>query len=163
MVWGTPGRPLRTGGDRSSEPRFQRNPLAAPRRRAFTVFEMTIAVILLAAVMGVTVQTLGWVARERRASEAREVAVREVANLMERLAARPWDRLSPDSVKGVTLSETGRRALPGAELAVAVDDKGASDGAKRVALTLRWRDRAGEWVAPVRLTTWVQRAGSDKR
>ena len=49
------------------------------------------------------------------------------------------------------LSEPLRQALPGAELAVTIDGKGAAAGAKRVALRIRWRNRAGDWDAPAAL------------
>ncbi len=129
------------------------------RRRAFTVFELAVAVFLLGIVMAVTVQLLGWIASERRWAKRRELAAREVANLMEHLSARPWDRLSAEGVKDVTLSNESKQALPGAELSIGVDERGAPGGtpAKRISVQLRWRNRAGELDAPVRLTTWVQR------
>ena len=108
--------------------------------------------------MTVTVQLLGWIAAERRAAERRRLAVREVANLLEHLAARPWDKLS-EPVELKPTDNVTRDALPGAELSVVVDDKGAAENAKRVAVRLRWRNRAGDWDAPVRLTTWVQKPG----
>src|SRR5438445_497746 len=65
-----------------------------PRRRAraFTMIEVALTVFLLAIAMTATVQVLGWVAAERRAVERRQWAVQEVANVMERLTAEPWDR-----------------------------------------------------------------------
>jgi hypothetical protein len=127
------------------------------RRRGFTVFELAMAVFLLAVAMSVTVQLLGSIAAERRAVGRRELASREVANLMERLTARPWSRLSDEGVKDAGISESGRDALPGAELTVRVDEaRGGPDlPGKRVSVSLRWRNRAGEFDAPVRLTTWV--------
>lgn len=126
------------------------------RRRGFTVFELAIAVVLLAVAMSVTVKLLGAIAQERRAVGHREVAAREVANLMEHLSARSWDDLTAAAANDVRLSEPARQALPGAELNVAVDEE--TEGgtpAKRVAIRLRWRNRAGEFDAPVRLVTWI--------
>ncbi len=73
--------------------RFRRS-----RRRGFGLVEMTIACVLLAAAMAATLQVVGWVALERRAVERRERAVLEASNLMERIAARPWDELTTEAL-----------------------------------------------------------------
>ncbi|WP_406701009.1 hypothetical protein V5E97_19675 [Singulisphaera sp. Ch08] len=132
---------------------------AFSRRRAFTMVEVAITSLLLVIAMTVTLQVLGWVATERRAVERRQCALSESANLMERLAARPWDELTADALKDVKLSESATRALPGAELSVAVADKTESGGSKLLSLRLRWRNRAGGWEAPVRLSAWTYRSG----
>jgi Tfp pilus assembly protein PilV len=126
------------------------------RRGGFTMIEVAASAFLLAAAMTLTVQVLGWVAAERRAADRRQCALQEVGNLMEHLAARPWDGLSPESVEDVAIGDEARRRLPGAELSVTVDESRGPD-AKRIALRLRWRNRAGTWEAPVRLAAWVYR------
>ena len=132
------------------------------RRRGFTLVELALTVALLAIAMGVTVQALGWIASERRAIERRQYAAQEAANVLERFVARPFDGLTPEAARAVTLSEAARAVLPGAELTVLVDDKAASPDARRVAVRLRWRQRTGEWEAPVRLTTWIERRARRK-
>ena len=67
------------------------------RRGAFAAIELTVATILLVVAMTLAVQALGWVAAERRATERRAAAVREAANLMERLTARPFDQITPEA------------------------------------------------------------------
>lgn len=139
---------------------MKREPAAPPaRRRGMTLVELTIAAVLLGVAMTATVQILGWVAAERRSLERRQCAAQEAANLMERLAARPWNRLSPAEVRDVALSEPARRLLPGAELTVAVDEPSRTGpvASKRIALRIRWRNRAGGWDAPVRLSSWTFR------
>jgi prepilin-type N-terminal cleavage/methylation domain-containing protein len=133
-------------------------PNAAPsRRQGFTLVELALTVGMLAIAMSVTVQLLGWIVAERRASERRQFAAQEAANVLERFAARPFDGVTPEAAHAVTLSEAARAVLPGAELSVLVDDRGASPNARRVAVLLRWRQRSGEWEAPIRLTTWIER------
>lgn len=129
-------------------------PGAGPRRRGFTLLELTLTVGMVAVAMMLTVRVLGWVAAERRATERRQYALQEASNLLDRLASRPFDRVTPESARAVALPEAARAALPGAELAVTVD---GGDDTRRVAVRLRWRGRGGEWEAPVRLTTWVER------
>jgi len=134
----------------------------AARRRGFTMVEILASVVMLATAMSLTVQLLGALAAERRAAERRLCAVQEVANLMERVSARPWEEVTPESLRAVKLSPVALRALPGAELAATVDDASADEGEKRIDLRLKWRDRAGGWTAPVRLSAWVYRQGGDR-
>ncbi len=134
----------------------------AIRRRGFALIEIAVAVLLLAIAMTMTVRLLGWTASERRAAERRHWAAQEVSNRMERLTALPWDRITPDCPVAKTLARDASTTLPGGELAVNVDEQPASN-AKRIAVRLRWRNRAGEWDAPVRLTAWVHRNGRSAR
>jgi hypothetical protein len=133
-----------------------------PRRRAFTMTEVVLSTFLLAVAMTTTVQVLGWVASERRAAERRQWALQEVANLMEHLSAEPWDQITPESARDATLGEEIRGKLPDPELTVVVDERDADRGVKRLAIRLRWRNRAGGWEAPVRLTSWIARRRSDR-
>ncbi len=126
------------------------------------MLEITASVVMLATAMTVTVQLLGSLAAERRAAERRLCAVQEVANLMERVAARPWGEVTPDGLRAVSLNPGALRALPAAELTATVDDASASRGEKQIRIRLRWRDRSGNWTAPVRLTAWVYRHGGDR-
>jgi Tfp pilus assembly protein PilV len=122
--------------------------------------EVTLSVLLLAVAMTTTVQVLGWTATQRRSVERRQWAIQEVANLMEHLTAEPWQRVTPDSVAALTLSKEVRGKLPEPELKVVVDESESGRGEKRLAIELRWRNRAGTWEAPVRLTAWIARRRS---
>lgn len=128
------------------------------QRRGLTLIEITIAVFLLAVSMTATVRIIGWLASERRACERRQCATREAANVMEHLTALPWDSLTAESARNFALSEPSRSGLPSGELSVAVDEQAAA-GSKRLSVRVRWRNRAGEWDAPVRLTAWIHRDG----
>ncbi len=81
-----------TGGP----PRAVRSRRRVLHRRGSLLAEVTMSTVLLVIIMGMTVKVLGWVALERRAAERREQAVVEVANLMERLAAHPYDEVTPE-------------------------------------------------------------------
>ena len=117
------------------------------------------AAALLMVAMTLTVKVLGFVASERRASDRRQRALVEVANLMERISAYPFDEVTPGLATRLTLSPTGRQALPDSELAIEVagSEPGAGRLARRIAIRLRWRGPDGEWAAPVRLTSWIER------
>jgi len=129
------------------------------RRGGYTLVEVVLSVVVLLSAMTVVVKLLGWVGLERREADRRSWAVQEVANVMERLTARPFDEITAEQAGRLTLSPSARQSLPEAELAVGVaeDQPGAGRSAKRIAVRLRWRGRAGEWEAPVRLTTWIER------
>jgi len=114
---------------------------------------------MLVIIMGMTVKILGWVALERRAAERREQAILEAGNLMEHLAARPFDEVTPRLASQCALPTSALAFLPGAELKVDVAESQPQAGrsVKRIAIQLRWRDLGGELVSPVRLTSWIER------
>ena len=134
-----------------------RSPRAS--RRGSLLVEVAMATVLLMIVMTLTVKVTGFVALERRASERRQRAMLEVANMMERITAYPFADVTSDLASRMTLSPAVRQSLPDSELAVDVADSqpGPGRSAKRIAITLRWRGRDGEWVAPVRLNSWIER------
>jgi hypothetical protein len=82
---------------------------------------------------------------------------------MERATSEPFDRVSEETVKALTGAAEAGRWLPGADWEVSVtDDRSAPVPARRVALRLRWKERSGNWVAPVRLTSWVYKRGESR-
>jgi hypothetical protein len=132
------------------------------RRRGSLLVELAMAAVLLMIAMALTVKVLGLVAHERRASERRQRALVEVANLMEQITAYPFEEVTPELGRRLSLRATARQSLPDAELAVEVADKepGAGRSARRIAIRLSWRAPGGEPVAPVRLSSWIERRRS---
>ncbi|HTI51908.1 MAG TPA: hypothetical protein VL475_13185 [Planctomycetaceae bacterium] len=128
----------------------------ATGRAGFTLFELTIASILLGAVMLTAIPTLAWIARVRQAAERQQVAVLGVGNLMERLTARPWDEITPETMAAMALPENLAAQLPGADLRISVVTRPGAPRAKQVTIELRWEESsAGTQSPPVRLTAWV--------
>jgi hypothetical protein len=121
--------------------------------------EVTMAAVLLMIAMTLTVKVISYAGIERRATERRQRALFEVANLMERITANEFEQVTAGLAGRMTLSEEAQRALPDSQLAVDVANKGPGIGrkAKRIAISLRWRGRSGEWERPVRLTSWIER------
>jgi hypothetical protein len=114
------------------------------------------AALLLMAAMGVTVRTVGWVARERRGADRRTWAVQEASNVMERLTAEPFGRVTTARARELAAASAAARVLPGASWEVEVaDEPDTPVPTRRVSLRLRWTDRSGGLDAPVRLTAWV--------
>jgi hypothetical protein len=138
---------------------FHKLVAASRNRRGFTLLEVTVAGVLLGTVMAVSVPTLGWIVQQRRASLQRQEAIAEVANIMERITLGPWEQITTENVETIKLAgETGRQ-LPGAKLRIGVEKEPATPDAKRIAIELAWKNRAGRNDAPVRLTAWVYRKG----
>ncbi len=126
-------------------------------RRGSLLLESALALMMLVMAMTLTVQILNAAAGGRRGAERRDRALIEVANLMEQITARPFDQVTPDLAKSVALSAGAKRSLPSAELKVAVAD--SERDARRIAITLRWRARSGEWESPLVLVSWINRKG----
>ena len=133
-------------------------PGSAHRRRGgYAMVELTISTLLIAAALAIVVQSVGWLAAQRRGAERRQRAIQEAANLMERLALRPWDELTPELARSLTLSPATSSALRDGMLDVAIAPGRGEPASKSVAITIRWGDRSGVPSAPVRLVAWVHR------
>ena len=66
-------------------------------RRGMTLLELAVAGTLLGTLLVVCLQLLQATAAQRRAADQRQLALLEVGNVLERLAARPWADLTPES------------------------------------------------------------------
>ena len=122
-------------------------------RRGMTLMELVVAAALLGTILIICLQLLAATAQHRRHVNQRQLALTEVENTMERLAARPWNELTPQTAAG-QLSPAVRTRLPGADLKVEVTTSSAEPSAKRIAVTLRWQDHSGQFVKPVTIVTW---------
>ncbi len=131
-------------------------------RRGMTLVEVIVAGVLIGTVMSVALPTLGWIGQQRRASLERQEAIAEVANIMERITVEPWERITTENVRTIKLADDTERQLPEAKLTIAVSSKPPAPDAKRIAVELTWKNRAGRRVAPVRLVAWVYRSGRAK-
>jgi hypothetical protein len=129
----------------------------SPRaRRGTLLLETAISALMLTIAMALAAQVTASVAAERRAWDRRGVAAAEVANALERISARPFDALAVGPIEGLSPSAAAAATLPGVELtAEAADDPAGDLPARRVTITVRWRNRAGDWEAPARLVTWI--------
>jgi len=130
-------------------------------RRGSLLAETAMSGVMLIIAMGLVAQVVGAVATQRRAWDRRQTAVFEAANLMERLTARPFEALTTEGAKDLSLSDEASRTLPDGQVRIEIidNDPVGGDDSKRVSLQVRWRNRAGDWDAPVRLTSWVHRRG----
>jgi hypothetical protein len=132
-------------------------------RAGFGLIEMAMTGVLIAAAMAATLQVVGWVARERRGVERRERAVLEASNILERVAARPWDDLSTEALAPIKLPEAARAFLPVSSIDLKVATIEDAPGRKKLTVEVRWSDRSGRPEAPVRLVAWAYRRGGPAR
>jgi len=133
------------------------------RRRGFTLLEIATAGILLVVMLTVSLQFFRAAAAQRRELQHRRTAIQEVANVMERLCARPWQELTPEGAGQVQLAPEVQQALAGGELEIKIDmlqPDGEPEG-KRITVVLRWPAGPSQPDRSVRLTSWRYRRGND--
>jgi Tfp pilus assembly protein PilE len=123
-------------------------------RRGIGILELLVAGILLGTLMTLCLEFFGAVAGQRRALQQRQAATQEVANVMERIAARPWESLTTERLKEVPFSEEAKAQLPEAQMEIDVATPADDPTAKRVTVSVQWQNAAGELVRPVRLVAW---------
>jgi Tfp pilus assembly protein PilE len=128
-------------------------------KRGSMLLETAVACVLLAALAGVCLKSFAAAAAQRLAIDQRQIALREAANLMEKLTVMPWDEV--DKTADKPFVEAAQKLLPkeldGAELQVEVTPAEGEPAAKRLAVTIRWQDKDNQWAQPVRLTAWRYR------
>jgi hypothetical protein len=125
------------------------------RRRGYLLVEVFVALTILAALFALVIQMVSTTARERRATERRAIALEHAANLLERASAIPFEKLSAESLREVTISADDGQLLPESDVRWTVDEDGSEVPAKRVGVELTWRAPHGRSDAPVRLVTWA--------
>jgi Tfp pilus assembly protein PilE len=124
-------------------------------RSGYTTIELLIAGMLLATLAVSTMPTLAWVVRQRDAAERRQTALLEVGNLMERIAAIPYEELSAERARKLTLSRSAQAQLTEPVLNISVDADPQDASAKRIRIELRWLLGPMKPAAPVRMAAWV--------
>ena len=131
----------------------------AQHHRAFTVLEVAIAAVLFVASAVVVAQLLHLIARQERATDARQLALRAVANRLEVLQAQAWEQLEVRKPMEETVPENVLLFQKSAKMhseVVAVEE----GAARQIRVWIEWRDPAGNPVQPLELSAWKHRPGS---
>jgi prepilin-type N-terminal cleavage/methylation domain-containing protein len=113
------------------------------KRRGFTLFEVTVAIMLLGTLAALCLQLFAGVNSQQKDQNAELAATQEAANVMERLAAVAWDDLSKQSGGKFELSPQARKLLPEGKVEVKVDDAKGTPAARRIAVAICWRPLPG--------------------
>lgn len=124
------------------------------RRRGVSLLEIAAAAVLLAVLLTVCLRFMRATTAQRRGLQARRAAVQEVANVMERLAARSWEELTPGAAGQARLSAEAQRALPNGRLEIEVAQTDQDPDAKRITVVLRWPAGPEQPDRSVRLVAW---------
>lgn len=122
--------------------------------------ELVAAAALMGVVLFTTVPMLSSITRMHRDSAQRQLAVREVGNLLEHVAAaRLADTLTPDDFNRLAVSHSAAQSLTNHRLAVAFADFPGPPAAQQVTVSLTWTNDAGEEVVPVEVTMFLHEPG----
>jgi hypothetical protein len=128
-------------------------------KRGSMLLESAVACVLLVALAGVCLKSFSAAANQRLAVDQRQIALREAANIMEKLAAAPWEEL--ERAAGPAFAENAKKNLPreldGGSVKVEVASLEGEPAAKRLAVEIRWLDKDDRQAQPVRLTAWRYR------
>lgn len=123
-------------------------------RAGFTIVEAIGACLLLGILLSMTVPMLLLVARERRATEQRQVALQHIANLLEETVARDWNEIPAGELKLPDASPELVSILPGLERTLSATQSSEAPNQKQVTATIRWQNQAGQLVTPIQLSAW---------
>ena len=126
-------------------------------RRGLTLVELCATCALLAAAIPLSIAALGAVAGQRRGVELRQKAIETADNLLERLAAEPFDSLSAQRLAEFAKAAAPDRVLPGGELKFALAELPAPPAGKRIDVELSWQPGAARVRQRVRLSGWAFR------
>lgn len=124
------------------------------RRHGSMLLEVSLAVLLLTvALMGVA-QLLAVATRQRQETRWRTVATREVANVTEHVMALPWAETTSAQLAATALDPSTKALLPDVTLDVEVTDVADPRKAKRIKVSLVYRNTSGLAVEPITLVAW---------
>lgn len=131
------------------------------RRRGFTLTETLVAGVILATAATVAMQMLVAAAGQRRSLDARQAALIEAGNVMERLAAKSWEELDAAELSKLTLGERAVQALPSGKLEIQIepiaaqpDDKLPAAKRLTVAVSYGGEGEGTQKAREVRLVAW---------
>ena len=130
-------------------------------RCGFTLIELISTCILLGVVFSVSVPLLMLVAQERKSAEQRQFAIQHAANLLEHVTAKSWAELSTGEQELTAAPDDLPIVLPGLERHIEVQELKEEPRSKQVAVSIRWKNRSGQLVAPIRLSAWVYANGEE--
>jgi hypothetical protein len=131
-----------------------KHPLRASRlrRRALTIFEVTLAFALLAIVLAASVQMARVVSDHRRANEHKDVALQAAQAISEQVGNIPWDELTDDTASQIAIPGQLASELTNAKCKISLTDE-SNPTAKRVLVQISWNSNGQ--VPTAQLTSWI--------
>jgi Tfp pilus assembly protein PilV len=127
-------------------------------RRGISLVEVTVAAVVLSALVLMLGQSVGWVATARKDADRRQVALLEAGNVMEQITALPFEEIDNKRGREVRLSDYAHQLLGADALVVEVQAVEGEPKSKRISVGVGYKepkDRQGL----IRLTAWVYDRG----
>jgi prepilin-type N-terminal cleavage/methylation domain-containing protein len=124
------------------------------KRRGFSLFEVSAAIMLLGTLTALCLEFFSGVTSQQKEQNAELAAAQEAANVMERLAAVPWDDLAKQDRRKIELSPQARKMLPEGRVEVKVEEAKGEPSARRVAVTVCWRPLPSGPERKARVVAW---------
>jgi type II secretory pathway pseudopilin PulG len=128
-------------------------------RAGTTLVEIVATTVLLASATVFAAELLLRASESRRLAREQQTARQEVANVLERLTAEPWEKLTPERAAAIEISPAALQAVPTGALAVEIAPAAGDASARRIVARFTWRDRRGQPRPTVQLAAWVYRPG----
>jgi hypothetical protein len=132
------------------------------RRRAMTIFEVAVSAVVLGAVVTTAAQLVQWSEKLHQVALKKRCALEAATTVLDRISAREWSAISPESVKNISLPAEAKEFLADPIIAVNVVNEGEGPRGKKIAVEISWGERAGKRTQHVHLATWVFRPGTEK-
>lgn len=106
------------------------------------------ALALVGAALAVAVEGLAAMATQRRIVERQAAALVALDQVLEHVAALPWDEIDADRITRFELPESLLQSMPSARIVALVQPQAGPPSAKRVAVSLHWKTLTGEEASP---------------
>lgn len=124
--------------------------------------EVSIACVMLIAGGAIVAQMLHLIARQERSTDARQAAIRAVANRLEVLQASDWDELEIRPATEETVPANVLAVMKTATMhseVTAVED----GAARQIRVWIEWRDATGKQVQSLELSAWKHRPQAEEQ
>jgi type II secretory pathway pseudopilin PulG len=106
--------------------------------RGFTLMEVGVALVILAAVMVVVAQLGFWSLRYRTQSAAHYIALESAANVLEEARSVSWDSLTEEWAGSQKLPAEAADLLPDAVLEIRIEPRPSEPAVKQILVEIRW-------------------------
>lgn len=123
-------------------------------QRGISIVELLTASVVAGALVVLVTQMLLAAALQHQAAQRRLLAMNELANVAERVAAMKYDDINDEQLSAIELTAPLTAALPEAKLTFDLHPEADPPAGKRIAMAIVWGEADGGAGQSLRLTTW---------
>jgi hypothetical protein len=123
-------------------------------RSGGAIVEVTVAIFVMFFVLAAYVQLSTAAMRQRTVVERRQIAIQELANVVETAMASPWSETTTEKLAATPLSSVAAAQLERSQLTIEVVDLQNPLPAKRIRVQLTLTDSTGSPLPPLQLIAW---------